>query len=91
MLFLRTLDMTAYAVRDEVAANDVVGFMPFRVFNAVEDQRTCAAHRALDQTVRRHDDPFWSILTTGRLWGCRCGSTSINDRAARRRGLRLPA
>lgn len=90
-LFLRTLDHRAFAVGRASRDRNVAGSMPLRRFAAVEDRATCPEHAALNGTVRRQDDPFWTSFDLSLWWGCRCTSTVMNERTALRRGFLLPS
>lgn len=45
---------------------------PYLEYVAVMDDRTRDAHRSLDGTIRKVDDPFWDKYYPPNGWRCRC-------------------
>lgn len=80
LFHLRVL-MKAYALRDEVARRKQLKDRPWWRFTAPEDPATPADCYALNGTVKRYDDAFWSAreVPCERL-DCRCSITSLNER-----------
>lgn len=46
-------------------------------YDAVNDGRTRASHRALHGIVRPVDDPFWNTYYPTNGWGCRCTAHAV--------------
>lgn len=47
-------------------------------YTAVLDGRTRPTHRALNGTIRKRTDPFWSMNYPPNGWGCRCSVRAYN-------------
>ncbi len=80
LLHLRVL-MKAYALRDEAVRKKQIKDRPWWRFTAPEDPATPADCYALNGTVKRYDDAFWSgrDVPCERL-DCRCSIASLNER-----------
>lgn len=66
---------------------DVVQFRPYWIYDALNDKKTRPAHLAMDGTVRRYDDPFWSTWYPPNGFRCRCSVRTASERDVRRKGL----
>lgn len=91
MLFHHRVTMMACGRRNRAQAlrnSDLFGFW---LFSSVDDDRTPADCRALNGTVRRFDDRFWSDhpIPCGRLF-CRCTIITLNERQASRQCDKVP-
>lgn len=71
----------------EVTDPDVVDLRPFLMFDAVRDSHTSEICAACDQTVLRHDDPWWATHRPPLHHSCRSQVISLSERQARKLGL----
>lgn len=60
---------------------------PYLMYDAVNDNRTRPAHRALDGTIRHIDDKFWDTHTAPLGYRCRCVLRSLTEEQAKARGI----
>ena len=60
---------------------------PYLQFSALEDGRTSAICKACDQTLLRHDDPWWDTHKPQLHHGCRSSIISISAARAERMGI----
>jgi SPP1 gp7 family putative phage head morphogenesis protein len=60
---------------------------PYWMYDAVNDSRTRPAHAAMDNTVLRHDHPWWSTHYPPNGYQCRCRVVGLTTADAERRGL----
>lgn len=66
---------------------DVAKDRPFWKYTSMHDQRVRPSHRALDGTVRRHDDPFWKEHYPPNGYGCRCAVQNMTAEEVAAEGL----
>ncbi len=71
----------------EVTDPDVVELRPFLMFDAVMDSHTSEICRACDETVLRHDDPWWATHRPPMHHSCRSQVISLSERQANRLGV----
>lgn len=85
----RTNMQTAYAVGqwDEIEAQADIA--PFLMYDAIDDLRTRAQHRAWDRTVLKVSDPWWKMHYPPNGFNCRCSVIQLSAEEARRLGLPL--
>lgn len=60
---------------------------PFWLYDAVNDSRTRPAHAAMDNTVLRHDHPWWATHYPPNGYNCRCRVVGLTESDATRRGI----
>ena len=60
---------------------------PYWQYDAVGDERTRAAHSAMDGLVYRYDDPFWTTFYPPNGYRCRCRVMALSERDVERSGL----
>jgi SPP1 gp7 family putative phage head morphogenesis protein len=60
---------------------------PIWIYDAVNDDRTRPAHRAMNGVARRFDDHFWDTWYPPNGYRCRCSVRSASEEGAARRGL----
>lgn len=60
---------------------------PYWLYDAVNDSRTRPAHAAMDNTVLRHDHPWWATHYPPNGYNCRCRVVALTDADAARRGI----
>ena len=51
---------------------------PYWQYDAVGDERTRAAHSAMDGLVYRYDDPFWTTFYPPNGYRCRCSVMALS-------------
>ena len=69
---------------------------PYIMYDAINDSRVRPAHLALDNIIRRVDDPFWKTHSPPNGYRCRCSIRSLSAAQAKARsgqgkGLNNPA
>jgi SPP1 gp7 family putative phage head morphogenesis protein len=62
---------------------------PYWKYTAMHDKRTRPSHRALDNTVRRYDDPFWKTHYPPNGFRCRCGVQNLTAEEVASEGLEV--
>lgn len=60
--------------------------LPYLMYDAINDSRTRPAHRAMDGTIRRIDDPWWATHSPPCGHNCRCGTIQLTAEQAKARG-----
>lgn len=60
---------------------------PWLMYDAVDDNRTRPWHAALDNTIRRFDDPFWRRNYPPNGYNCRCSAIQLSDDELQQYGL----
>lgn len=60
---------------------------PYLLYDAINDNRTRPAHKALDGTIRHIDDAFWYTHYPPCGYKCRCGTRSLTEEQAKARGI----
>lgn len=88
-LFLRTLAHEAHRIARETGMPETAALLPYLVFTAVGDTRTCPEHEAVDGRVARITAKGVPAFVDWR-WACRCTTDQVSRRIAERRGLQLP-
>lgn len=80
---------TAYAVgrHEQMSRPAVLARRPIWVYDAIDDDSTRPAHRAMDQKAFRADDPIWATWYPPNGHRCRCSVYSLSEREASRRGI----
>lgn len=63
------------------------GTHPFWQYDAVNDSRTRPAHAAMDNTLLRHDHPWWATHYPPNGYNCRCRVIGLTEADAQRRGI----
>jgi SPP1 gp7 family putative phage head morphogenesis protein len=59
---------------------------PYLMYDAVNDNRTRPAHRALDGMIKEVDDPIWSTYAPPLGHNCRCSLRALTEEQAKARG-----
>jgi SPP1 gp7 family putative phage head morphogenesis protein len=59
---------------------------PYLMYDAINDSRTRPAHAAMDNIIRRWDDPFWATHYPTNGYRCRCTVISLTEAQAKKRG-----
>lgn len=77
---------TAYAAGHWEQIQDNIAEAPYLMYDAVDDGRTRAEHKAWDGIVLRADDPWWAEHTPPNGWNCRCSVIQLSDRDLERLG-----
>jgi SPP1 gp7 family putative phage head morphogenesis protein len=62
------------------------GSRPYLMYDAINDSRTRPAHAAMDNIIRRWDDPFWATNYPTNGYRCRCTVISLTEAQAKKRG-----
>lgn len=62
------------------------GTRPYLMYDAINDSRTRPAHHAMDNIIRRWDDPFWATNYPTNGYRCRCTVISLTEAQAMKRG-----
>lgn len=62
------------------------GSRPYLMYDAINDSRTRPAHAAMDNIIRRWDDPFWATHYPTNGYRCRCTVISLTEAQAKKRG-----
>ncbi len=62
------------------------GTRPYLMYDAINDSRTRPAHAAMDNIIRRWDDPFWATNYPTNGYRCRCTVISLTEAQAKKRG-----
>ena len=60
---------------------------PYLMYDAINDNRTRPAHKALDGTIRHIDDKFWDTHFAPLGYRCRCVLRSLTEAQAKARGI----
>lgn len=60
---------------------------PFWMYDAVNDSRTRPTHAAMDNTILRHDHPWWATHYPPLGHQCRCRVIALTTAEAERRGI----
>lgn len=55
------------------------GALPYLKYDAVNDDRTRAEHKALDGVVAKVDSPFWKTYYPPNGWNCRCDVVQLSE------------
>lgn len=71
----------------QITSADVTQTKPYWMYDAVLDTRTTEVCRALDTTVKAHDDPFWLTRWPPNHHRCRSSVRAVRRREAERRGI----
>jgi len=87
----RTNIQTAYNVGRYKQQTEpaVIKRRPFWRYDAINDKKTRPTHRAMDNTVRAADDPFWDTWYPPNGFRCRCSVQSLGERDLSRMGLKV--
>lgn len=72
---------------EQITSGDLTQTRPFWMYDAVLDSRTTEVCKALDQTVKAHDDPFWLTRWPPNHHQCRSSVRAVRRREAERRGI----
>ncbi len=62
------------------------GSRPYLMYDAINDSRTRPAHHAMDNIIRKWDDPFWATNYPTNGYRCRCTVISLTEAQAKKRG-----
>ncbi len=62
------------------------GSRPYLMYDAINDSRTRPAHHAMDNIIRKWDDPFWATNYPTNGYRCRCTVISLTEAQAMKRG-----
>ena len=62
------------------------GSRPYLMYDAINDSRTRPAHAAMDNIIRRWDDPLWETHYPTNGYRCRCTVISLTEAQAKKRG-----
>ncbi len=98
---VRDIDVTPHRLRNIYRTNMQTSYMagrykfqkeiaeqrPYWKYIAIIDSATRPSHEAKNNTVIRHDDPWWDTNYPPNGWGCRCRVTTLSERALEREGL----
>lgn len=77
---------TAYAAGDWAAIQEQKSEAPYLMYDAIDDGRTRAQHKAWDGTVLPIDDPWWDTHRPPNGWNCRCGVIQLSRSQAEAMG-----
>lgn len=83
----RTNMQQAYAVEAWAGVVEQAELAPFLMYDAVDDLRTRAEHRAWDRTVLRWDHPWWKTHFPPLGYNCRCGIVQLSQGELQAMGL----
>lgn len=78
---------TAYAAGRWEQVQRTKEFFPYLRYVAVLDGHERPEHRALHNTIKPVDDPFWKQYYPPNGWGCRCTVQQVNEDDIKRLGL----
>lgn len=85
----RTNMMSAYAAGSWQQIIDQVDDAPYLLYDAVDDGRTRAEHRAWNNTVLPASDKFWNTHYPPNGYNCRCSVIQLDDTDLDRLSLRV--
>lgn len=60
---------------------------PYLMYDAMNDSITRPTHKALDNTIRHIDDPWWRGHTPPLGYNCRCKTKALTEEEARAKGV----
>lgn len=80
---------TAYAAGDWAQIQESKESAPYLMYDAVDDNRTRAEHKAWDGKVLRVDDPWWDTHRPPNGWNCRCSVIQLSQRDVERMGKKV--
>lgn len=83
----RTNVQQAYAVGHWEKIEQQADEAPWLMYDAVDDHRTRPWHAALDNTIKRYDDPFWTTNYPPNGYNCRCQAIQLSDADIEAAGL----
>lgn len=83
----RTNLQTAYSAGKWQQIMDQADIAPYLMYDAVDDFRTRAQHKAWDNKVLPATDKFWRSHYPPNGWGCRCGVIQLSDDDLEEMGL----
>lgn len=64
---------------------------PYLMYDAVNDSITRPTHKALDNTIRHIDDPWWRGHTPPLGYNCRCKTKALTEEEAKAKGVTTDA
>lgn len=85
----RTNLQTAYSAGKWQQIMDQADIAPYLMYDAVDDFRTRAQHKAWDNKVLPVTDKFWQSHYPPNGWGCRCGVIQLSDDDLEELGLQV--
>lgn len=85
----RTNALQALAVGRHAQLREVASARPYWMYDAVDDDATRPAHRAMDGRVFAADDAIWDTWYPSNGFNCRCRVRSLSARELASRGLQL--
>ncbi len=80
----RTNMQSAYSAAQYQSYMGNIDNRPYWRYEAIGDERTRAAHAAMDGLVYRYDDPFWATFYPPNGYRCRCSVTALSERDIQR-------
>lgn len=60
-------------------------YRPYLMYDAINDSRVRLSHLALDNVIRKVDDPFWKTHSPLNGYRCRCSLISLSEAQAKAR------
>lgn len=85
----RTNMQSAYAAGQWQEIEQQADVAPYLMYDAVDDHRTRAQHRAWDKTVLPVTHPWWKTHYPPNGWNCRCGVIQLDAEEVEALGLEV--
>jgi SPP1 gp7 family putative phage head morphogenesis protein len=87
-IIFRTNMQTAYAAQAWAEIDEQADLAPYLIYDAVDDEKTRAQHRAWDRKVLPVSHPWWRTHYPPNGYGCRCGVIQVSRDDLAAMGLR---
>lgn len=85
----RTNIQTAYNSGQYKRQKEMADTFPYLQYSAINDRRTRATHKAMDDMVFPIDHQFWNTWYPPNGYRCRCTTLSLTKRQVKRLGLKV--